>query len=206
METPNLHGVVALSINQVAINTHLALIFCEKHKRLIASRDSFLIFNSWELQLYYTTSVLIIKMVEDNIILLVLWSFLFLSVVKVHCQTYLSFLGENLSNNSYVDFSLVGDMYDGSDSVQCHTQFLNCCRLNYGEIAGNWFFPNGDRLTFNPSNGIHQRRTAQRVDLRTIQNTSVTGIYCCDIPYNSSVRENLCVGLYNYAGNQNGNS
>ena len=136
----------------------------------------------------------------DDMILVVLWSFLFLLVVEVHCQTYLSFLGENLSNNSYVDFSLVGHNSSGGNSVQCHTQFGRCCRLNYDEIAGNWFFPNGDRLTFHLGNGIFQRREAQRVDLRTTGNTSVTGIYCCDIPYNFSLREILCVGLYNYAG------
>ena len=126
----------------------------------------------------------------ENKILVVLWMFLFLSVVEVHCQTYLSFLGENLSNNSYVDFSLVGDMANGSNSVQCHTQFRNCCRPSHGEIAGNWFFPNGDRVPFIHS-GIFQRCEAQRIDLCTTGDTSVTGIYCCDIPYNSSVRETL---------------
>ena len=118
-----------------------------------------------------------------------------MSVVEVQCQTYLSFLGETLPNNFYVDFSLVGDMYDGSDSVQCHTQFRNCCRPAHGEIVGNWFFPNSYQLPFDRSNGIHQRRTVQRVDLRTTVNTSVTGTYCYDIPYDSSVRETLCVGL-----------
>ena len=132
---------------------------------------------------------------------MVLWSFLLLSVVEVHCQTYLSFLGETLSNNSYLDFSLLGHDSSGSDSVQCHTLSQNCCRPSHGELAGNWSFPNGDRLPFTLGNGIHQRRTAQRVDLRITGDTSMTGIYCCDIPYSFSVRETLCVGLYNYAGN-----
>ena len=56
-----------------------------------------------------------------DIILVVLWSSLFLSVVEVHSQTYLSFLGKDLPNNSYVDFNLVGHDPSGSDSVQCHT-------------------------------------------------------------------------------------
>ena len=107
-------------------------------------------------------------MAEDNILVV----FPILIVVEVQCQTYLSFLGETLSNNSYVEFSLVGHDPSGSDSVQCHTQFRNCCRHGHGEIAGNWFFPNGDRMTFNPRNGIHQRRTAQRVDIRSIQNSN----------------------------------
>ena len=135
-------------------------------------------------------------MAEDMILVV----FLFLSVMEVHCQTYLSFLGETLSNNSYVDFSLVGHNNSGGDSVQCRTQFGNCCRPSHDEIAGNWFFPNGDQLPFHRDNNIFQRRDAQRVDLRKKQDTSVTGIYCCDIPYNSSVRETICVGLYKNAG------
>ena len=125
-------------------------------------------------------------------------SLLFLSVVGVHSQTYLLFLGETLPNNSYVEFSLVGRKNNGGDSVQCCTRFHNCCRPSEGELAGNWFFPNGDRLTFR--NSIYQSRNDQRVNLRSTGNTSLTGIYCCDIPYNSSARETLCVGLYNNAG------
>ena len=134
---------------------------------------------------------------------MILCSLLLLSLVEVHSQTvapYLSFLGENLSNNSYVNFSLVGHMEDGSDNLQCHTQFQNCCRrVEDGGIA-NWFYPNGDQLAFHSGRVIHQTRTAQRVYLRTTGDTSVTGVYCCDIPYNSSVRETLCVGLYHNLG------
>ena len=125
-----------------------------------------------------------------------------MSVMEVHSQTHLSFLGKNLPNNSYVDFGLVGHDSSGSDSVQCHTNFKQCCRpsLSNETVSGNWFFPNGDKLEFGMNNGIFQRREAKRVDIRTTGNISVTGIYCCDIPYTSSSREKLCVGLYNYAG------
>ena len=133
----------------------------------------------------------------DNVILVVLWTFLFLSVAEVHSQTHLSFFREILPNNSYVAFSLVGNM--GRNSVQCHTQFRNCCRPGEGENIGDWYFPNRDRLQFKGS--IYQNRHAQRVELRTtIEATSKTGIYCCDIPFNSSMRDTLCVGLYNNAG------
>ena len=135
-----------------------------------------------------------------DMIVVVLWSFLFLSVVKVHCQTYLSFLGKNLFNNSYVNFSLVGYGLSGSDSVQCHTQFQNCCRPNHSEISGYWFFPDGSSLPFGRNNDVFYRREAQRVDLRKRRDTSKTGIYCCDVPYNFSSRQILCVGLYNNAG------
>ena len=52
---------------------------------------------------------------------------LFLSIVDAQSQTpYLTFLGENLMNLSYVDFSLVGHL-DGGKSVQCHTNLQDCC-------------------------------------------------------------------------------
>ena len=104
-------------------------------------------------------------MVED-IILVVLWSSLFLSVVEVHCQTYLSFLEKDLPNNTYVDFNLVGHDLSGSDSVQCHTQFQNCCRPGHDEIPGYWFFPNGNSLPFGDHNDVYYRREVQRVHLR----------------------------------------
>ena len=136
----------------------------------------------------------------DYTILVLLWSFFFFSVVEVHCQTYLSLLGKNLSNNSYVDFSLVGHDPSGSDSVQCHTQFQNCCRPGHSEIAGYWFFPDGSSPPFGSDYDVFYRREVQRVDLRKRRDTSVTGMYCCDIPYNFSARKTLCVGLYNNAG------
>ena len=42
------------------------------------------------------------------------------ALVEVHSQTvpYVSFMGINLSNHSYVNLTLVGDAVDGSDSVQ----------------------------------------------------------------------------------------
>ena len=134
---------------------------------------------------------------------MILCSILLLLIVEVHSQTvapYVSFLGENLSNNSYVNFSLVGDMGNGSDNLQCHTQFQKCCRRKEDSGIANWFFPNGNQLLFKSAKGIHQTRQAQKVYLRTTGNISITGIYCCDIPYNSSVRETLCVGLYNNSG------
>ena len=137
----------------------------------------------------------------EDMILVVLWSVFFLYVVEVHSQTYLSFLGENLFNNSYVDFSLVGHDQSGSDSVQCHTQFQNCCRRSQTEIPGYWFFPDGSSLPFDDkTNDVFYRRETQRVDLRKTQDTSKTGIYCCDIPFNFSARQILCVGLYNNTG------
>ena len=44
------------------------------------------------------------------------------ALVEVHSQTvpYVSFMGANLTNHSYVDLTLVGNLIDANDSVQCH--------------------------------------------------------------------------------------
>ena len=55
-------------------------------------------------------------------LLTLLWS-----LVEVHSQTstpYITFRGQNLSNNSYVDFNQVGRAGDGSDSVRCHSELV----------------------------------------------------------------------------------
>ena len=77
---------------------------------------------------------------------LLLWS-----LVEVHSQTefpYVSFRGETLPNQSYVDRTLVGDpSQSASDhSVQCHTDLSSCCSGGEGDYRGDWYFPNGDRL------------------------------------------------------------
>ena len=43
------------------------------------------------------------------------------SLVEVHSFIYVSFMGQTLINNSWVDFTLVGDDMSGNDSIQCHT-------------------------------------------------------------------------------------
>ena len=119
----------------------------------------------------------------------------------VHCQqTYphVSFMGQNLTNRSYVDLSLV---VSASDSVQCHTDLDTCCSGSQGPHCGDWYFPNGTRLPF--SGDINEGRGAQRIDLRRTSGTGPTGIYRCDIPTvdvhdvtDSSVRATVHVGLY----------
>ena len=119
----------------------------------------------------------------------------------VHSQTfpYVSFMGQTLANHSYMDLSRVGY---SSDSVQCHTDLGTCCSGSQGPHRGDWYFPNGTRLTFF-SGVMNERRGAQRVDLRQTSATGPTGIYRCDIPTravhyvtDTSVRDTVYVGLY----------
>ena len=133
-----------------------------------------------------------------------------LLVVEVQCQTapYVSFMGQTLTDHSYVDISLVGDDFSGgSNTVQCHTDLDICCRAAQGIHRGDWYFPNGDILPFpDGSEPIVESCLAQRLDLRRTSSTVMgpTGIYHCDIETvavnGNGMRETVYVGLYTSDG------
>ena len=142
------------------------------------------------------------------LLVVLLWS-----LVEVHSQTapYVSFMGENLPNHSYVDLTLVGDdISDPGNTVSCHTDLSTCCRAGQGVHRGHWYFPDGYRLEGVSLGGdIYERRETQQVHLRRRNNAIYpSGIYSCDIatvavhdvndPY---VVETVYVGLYASGGN-----
>ena len=136
-------------------------------------------------------------------------------VVEIHSQQtfpYVSFMGQNLPNHSYVDLSLVGNERIGvGHSIQCHTDLSTCCSAAAGVHRGDWYFPNGTRLPFPGGSDIVEARThTQRVDLRRNSGTGPSGIYHCDIETNSvhdnGLRETVYVGLYASGGIANGHS
>ena len=142
------------------------------------------------------------------LLLSLLWS-----LVEVSPQQtfpFVSFMDQTLANHSYVNLSLVGDDYvSGSDTVQCHTDLITCCRDIHGVHRGDWYFPNGTRLPFPGGGDIIENRIAQTVDLRRRNGaTSPVGIYRCDIPTiavhddddDNPVRETVYVGLYYGSG------
>ena len=139
------------------------------------------------------------------VLLCLLWS-----LVEVQSQTvpYVTFLGNLLSDHSYVDLSQVGSDYTGSDSdtVQCHTDLDTCCRSENGIHRGDWFAPGSDtRLPWRSEPGdIYEDRQERVVHIRRRNNpTGPSGIYRCVIATNAvhsdsdqSVGETVYVGLY----------
>ena len=146
---------------------------------------------------------------DKRMMLLVSLSLLFWSLLEIQSQTlsfpYLSFKGNNLPNNSYVDISQIGEAYGSSDSVQCISELDYCCNNHTSKLVADWYFPDGTRLYFpgNPGN-IYETRGTHRADLhRRGMANSPTGIYCCIIPFNvsnPSARKMLCVGVYTNQG------
>ena len=140
--------------------------------------------------------------------------YLLSALVEVHSRTvpYVSFMGNNLPNHSYVDLTLVGDARNGSDSVQCHTDLDTCCGNTQGPDRGDWYFPNGSRVQFGIDLGnIYESREDQRVDLRHRNNGEASGIYRCTIEINAvhsddssdtTTWETVYAGLYASGGEE----
>ena len=130
---------------------------------------------------------------------------IFWFLVDVHSKScpYVSFKGQTLANHSYVNFSLVGDLQNGSDSVQCRTDLTTCCTGGQGIHRGDWYFPNGTRLPLPGRSDIRESRENKRVDLRHWSATSPTGMYHCDIAttdHNETTQKRVYVGLYANGG------
>ena len=129
-------------------------------------------------------------------------------LVEVHSQTstpFISFRGQNLSNNSYVEYNQVGDEQDGSDSVRCRSELVMCCTRAQGEfLRGDWFFPNGTVMPFpGRGNDPFEGRGAQVVDLRRTSALSPSGIYRCNIAFDAddpSAMQTFYVGIYSNGG------
>ena len=135
---------------------------------------------------------------------------LFLSLVEVHPLTeypYISFMGENLTNHSYVDLTLVGtDTSDPGNTVRCHTDLPTHCTNVQIKHRGDWYFPNGTRLQFISSgHALFENRITQRVDLlqRNSPSSSPSGIYHCNITDGNDYRavsRVVYLGLYASGG------
>ena len=123
------------------------------------------------------------------------------ALVEVHSQTapYITFMGNNIPNHSYVDLNTVGETID-TNTVQCHTDLTSCCSGAKGPDRGDWYFPNGNRLPFSGSGYVYESRRDRLVGLRYRGVGGTSGIYRCDIETNAvnnnSGNETLYVGLY----------
>ena len=122
------------------------------------------------------------------------------ALVEVHSQTapYLTFMGNNIPNHSYVDLSTVG--IESNNTVQCHTYLATCCSGAQGPDRGDWYFPNGNRMPF--SGNVSEGRGPQRVILRYTGSGGTSGIYRCHIDTLASnyYYETVYVGLYTSGG------
>ena len=114
-------------------------------------------------------------------------------LVEAQSVTYpfMSFMGTNISNHSFINFTLVGN--DASSSVQCHT----AQRHN----RGWWHFPHGPLVTTQAVyDGLFQICEAKRCDLRRRGSSVTNGVYRCVVDTSATDMETIFVGLYASGG------
>ena len=127
------------------------------------------------------------------------------ALVEVHSQTapYITFMGNNIPNHSYVDLNTVRETID-NNTVQCHTDLTSCCSSSQGVDRGDWYFPDGNRLPFSGFVHVYESRRDRLVYLRHRVSGGISGIYRCDIETNAvnnnSGNVSLFVGLYTSGG------
>ena len=144
--------------------------------------------------------------------MIVLRAFVFLlwSHVDANSQTipYMTFMGQTLPNNSYMDLRLVRDPLSGGEGVQCHTDLTTCCSRHQGMDRGDWYAPGSEnRLPLesekeDSAHAIYEYRGNQSVTLlqRSTAVSQPAGIYRCDIAVSGSGRGTVYVGLYESGG------
>ena len=123
---------------------------------------------------------------------------------------YLSLGTTNYTNHSYLQFDSIG-LQDSFTDLECHTDLVTCCNADYGEDRGNWYYPNGTRLSFS-GNAVNFLRRSQRVDLSRnggAVSSVANGIYRCTIETNAVRSDNsndtttgevVYVGIYTSGG------
>ena len=134
-------------------------------------------------------------------------------MVEVQSQTapYLTFMGEILPNNSYVDLSLLGQggnaTHDSGREIVCHTDLDTCC--SGSDDHGDWFFPHNRKRVNRVRLPITMRRLHMRVRLEHVPSISgpiPSGIYHCAIETvavsgeGGTGRKTVYVGLYESGG------
>ena len=101
-----------------------------------------------------------------------------------------------------------GDVEDVGSNLVCRTDNTSCCRVadtNTGRGAGNWYYPDGVRVTFGfetlPIGQIyHMLRGFQLIQLHRDDSANITaaanGIYHCEVADQDGVNQTSYVGLY----------
>ena len=109
---------------------------------------------------------------------------------------YIQFMGVNLSNNSDIAITDIGE---GESSVLCITDKSNCCRsTDGGAAAGHWYFPNNGSTVGIEGNGhggsFYRDRLKRKVRLHRRHDAMMpTGLFCCVVPDASGQNQKLCV-------------
>ena len=109
-----------------------------------------------------------------------------------------SLRGITYQNNSLVNLE---DIDEGRDALLCVTDLTACCRhyeMRSGcrVVLGNWYFPNGTRVSSIGLQWNMYRTTGWMVKGLHRRKGGVDGIYRCLIPDKAGANQNIYIGVY----------
>ena len=121
------------------------------------------------------------------------WSFVNLLFTYQFSGVGLSLNGMPLTNNSIVTNTEIGT---GAAGLVCTTTYPPCCTSENPETQ--WYFPNGSQVPNNPALPYQRRRGTNpgRVILYRNSESTIMGIFHCDVPDASNTLQSLYVGIY----------
>ena len=95
-------------------------------------------------------------------------------------------------------FVLLDNIGESSNSLLCLTDNTACCGRfqSYGNILGDWYYPNGTGV---PNSGLNRdfyRNRGQSVVRLNRRRGGVSGIYRCVIPDAAGVNQTMFIGVY----------
>jgi len=98
-----------------------------------------------------------------------------------------------LENNSIVTMRDIGN---DSEALVCSTSYTPCCTSANNETQ--WYFPNGSQVLNNPALPYqrNRRRFPGRVLLNRNSESTIMGIFHCDVPDANDTLQSLYVGIY----------
>ena len=134
--------------------------------------------------------------------------------MEVHSQTeypYVSFMGENLTNHSYVHLAQVGTRYRTyvyisswyylrwfDTTLHCVTDLDGC----YSSYCGSWYFPDEERVQAYNYRNFYTTNGNQIIYLNhnvLYDISAPSGIYHCEVVVSDeSINKTVYVGLYHY--------
>ena len=102
--------------------------------------------------------------------------------------------GTTYQNNSNVTLE---DISEGYGALLCMTDLTACCRPSYvSGPVGNWFFPNGTRVSSSGAQWDFHRTRGQSVVFLQRKRGGVNGIYSCVIRDAMNVTQIIYIGIY----------
>ena len=112
----------------------------------------------------------------------------------VAVDVWFSLRNTTYQNNSNV---ILEDIGEGGDALLCMTNYTGCCQTTQTQSSsGNWFFPNGTRVSSLGNNSDMYRTRGQMVVRLHHRGGGEEGIYRCEIPDSMHVTQSIYIGVF----------